>query len=141
MTRRAARLPTDAARSDLMRRVRQRGTKPEGEVASILRELKLRFRCNVRKLPGSPDFANQRRRWAIFVNGCFWHRHDGCVRTTTPTRNRQFWLAKFESNKQRDKDKIELLRAVNFVVLTVWECETGNRPLVRQRLRGLTRLG
>lgn len=132
--------PTDRSRSELMRRVRQRGTEAENEVAGILRELGLRSRRNVRTLPGSPDFANKSKRWAIFVNGCFWHRHEGCVRATTPTRNRAFWLTKFESNVKRDQNKQDLLQAMGLVVLTVWECETHNRNLVRRRLRRLTRL-
>lgn len=125
---------TDAKRSALMRRVRQRGTRAEEEVGAVLRSLGLCYRRNVRSLPGSPDFANKRKKWAIFVNGCFWHRHDGCVRTTTPTRNRDFWLAKFAANKARDKMTAMLLREMGFNVLVVWECETVKSADVRQRL-------
>jgi DNA mismatch endonuclease (patch repair protein) len=133
--------PTDPSRSELMRRVRQHGTAAENEVADVLRGLGLRFRRNVRRLPGSPDFANRRRRWAVFVHGCFWHRHRGCVRATTPTRNRAFWLAKFEANMKRDQNKERMLRSMGFVVLTIWECEAQNPNLVQRRLRGLTKLG
>ncbi|MGH6923474.1 MAG: very short patch repair endonuclease [Propylenella sp.] len=133
--------PIDPSRSELMRRVRQQGTAAENEVADVLRGLSLRFRRNVRRLPGSPDFANHRRQWAVFVHGCFWHRHRGCVRTTTPTRNRDFWLAKFDANVKRDQSKQRLLRAMGFVVVTVWECETRDRSLMRRKLRRLTTLG
>ena len=126
--------PTDPARSNLMRSVRQRGTRAEQEVASVLRELSVRFRRNVRTLPGSPDFVNQSQRWAIFVHGCFWHRHAGCRRTTTPTRNREFWLDKFEANKKRDREKERLLRAMGLDVVTIWECEASNPVLLRRRL-------
>lgn len=129
--------PTDPARSALMRRVRQTGTKAEDEVAAILRQSGLRFRRNVKSLPGSPDFANKTNRWAIFVHGCFWHRHEGCPRTTTPTRNRDFWLAKFAANVNRDTIKARLLRAMGFKVLTIWECETRNPSNVRRRLQRL----
>jgi DNA mismatch endonuclease (patch repair protein) len=129
--------PTDLARSDLMRRVRHQGTKAEENVAVVLRKLGIHFRRNVKTLPGSPDFANQYRRWVIFVHGCFWHRHENCVRTTTPTRNRQFWLDKFDANKKRDRRKARLLRAMGFRVFTVWECETSDQPTLRRRLTKL----
>lgn len=115
--------PTDSARSDLMRRVRQRGTAAELRIAEILRELGLHYRKNVKTLPGSPDFANKSRKWALFVNGCFWHHHAGCVRATVPTRNRAFWLAKFAANQTRDAAEIFRLRQQGFRVLIVWECE------------------
>jgi DNA mismatch endonuclease (patch repair protein) len=129
--------PVDPSRSELMRRVRQRGTKAEDEVGRVLRELGVHFRRNVRTLPGSPDFANKARKWAVFVNGCFWHRHKGCVRTTTPTRNRAFWLAKFAANVARDKRKTQLLQAMGFKVLIVWECEAVEQARVRRRLSSL----
>jgi DNA mismatch endonuclease, patch repair protein len=115
--------PTDSARSDLMRRVRQKGTAAELQVAEVLRELGLHYRKNVRTLPGTPDFANRSRKWALFVNGCFWHHHGGCPRATVPSRNRSFWLAKFEANRIRDAGKILRLRRQGFRVLIVWECE------------------
>ena len=126
--------PTDPARSELMRRVRQRDTKPEQDVAAALRELGLRFRRNVRALPGSPDFANRARHWAVFVHGCFWHRHKNCPRTTTPTRNRRFWLDKFDANRKRDQRNARKLRAIGFSVITVWECQTRDGPRLLQRL-------
>lgn len=129
--------PTDPARSELMRRVRQKGTEPEDQVAAALRELGVRFRRNVRTLPGSPDFANKRRKWVIFVNGCFWHRHPRCHRATTPKRNRNFWLAKFAANVLRDAEKARLLRSAGFKVLVVWECETHSRTHLRRRLERL----
>jgi DNA mismatch endonuclease (patch repair protein) len=127
--------PIDPARSALMRRVRQTGTKAEDEVAEVLRELGLRFRRNVKSLPGSPDFANKTNQWAIFVHGCFWHRHERCRRTTTPTRNREFWQAKFAANVSRDKIKARLLRTMGFRVVTIWECETRDLRKVRKRLK------
>lgn len=131
--------PVDPARSALMRRIRQKGTKAEDEVAEILRGLGVRFRRNVKTLPGSPDFANKTHHWTIFVNGCFWHRHQGCRRTTTPTRNQNFWLAKFAANVERDGIKTRLLRALGFKVVTVWECETRTPTKVRRRLQRLVR--
>jgi DNA mismatch endonuclease (patch repair protein) len=107
-----------------MGRVRQKGTRAELAVAASLTALGLRYRKNVRALPGSPDFANRSRRWAVFVNGCFWHRHTGCRRATTPTANHAFWLEKFAANRTRDAKAIQALRAKGFKVVIVWECQT-----------------
>jgi DNA mismatch endonuclease (patch repair protein) len=74
----------DAARGALVAWVRQKDTGPEQAVARALRSRGARYRKNVRSLPGSPDFANRSRKWAVFVHGCFWHRHTGCRRATTP---------------------------------------------------------
>lgn len=130
--------PTDPARSDLMRRVRRKGTQAEEEVARALREMKVRFRRNVKTLPGSPDFASQTHHWTIFVHGCFWHRHAACNRTTTPTRNRDFWLQKFEANRRRDRKKARLLRGMGFSVLTVWECQVGDQTRMNWLLARLS---
>lgn len=130
--------PVDPARSNLMRRVRQRGTAAEDAIALLLRRLGIRYRRNVRTLPGSPDFANKSRKWAIFVNGCFWHRHEGCARATTPRRNREFWIAKFAANVARDQLKAAQLRALGFRVVIVWECEITDSKAMNRRLDRLS---
>jgi DNA mismatch endonuclease (patch repair protein) len=117
---------TDPARSSLMKRVRRERTAPEETVGRALREAGMRFRRNVRDLPGSPDFANRKRRFAIFVNGCFWHHHKGCSRGSLPVANKRFWTKKFRTNRARDASKIRLLRAARYRVLIVWECECRN---------------
>jgi DNA mismatch endonuclease (patch repair protein) len=129
--------PTDPARSELMRRVRQRRTKAEDQVAAILRGLDLFYRRNVRSLPGSPDFANKSRLWAVLVNGCFWHHHTGCARATVPTRNREYWTKKFSENETRDETKRRMLTTMGFQVVVIWECEAMNPQTVRKRLRNL----
>jgi DNA mismatch endonuclease (patch repair protein) len=124
-----------------MARVRQKGTAPELAVRLAVTSLGHRYRIGPR-LPGRPDLANQTERWAIFVHGCFWHRHSGCRRTTTPTRNRQFWLDKFAANQARDARVIRELRRRGFVVLRLWECETVDRAkLQRVLLRFFERIG
>jgi len=117
-----------------MRRVRQRHTPAELQVRRVLHAIGGRFRINVRGLPGSPDVANRTKRRAIFVHGCYWHRHPGCSRATTPSKNRGFWEAKFADNMRRDRRKEQELRASGFDVLTVWECETKD-PALPDRLR------
>jgi DNA mismatch endonuclease Vsr len=112
-----------------MARIRQKGTNIEAIVATILRELCLRYRKNVKKLPGSPDFANNTGRWAIFVNGCFWHHHAGCLKATVPKTNRKFWIAKFRENRRRDARSVTRLRRAGFRVIVIWECQ-------QNRIRG-----
>lgn len=115
--------PTSAARSRLMSRVRRRDTSAELSVGRILRGLSAAYRKDVRSLPGTPDFANRSRRWAVFVNGCFWHRHTGCRRGAPPKSNTDFWGPKLARNRQRDAEAIEALRRDGFVVAVIWECE------------------
>ena len=130
-------LLVDDATSERMGRVRQKGTRPELVLRALLRSLGHRFRLANRDLDGSPDIANRRRRWAVFVHGCFWHRH-GCKATTTPSRNREFWEAKFQRNVARDRRSEEALRAQGYTVVVVWECETKRAPeLLRERLIAL----
>jgi DNA mismatch endonuclease (patch repair protein) len=116
-------LQVDDATSLRMAGIRQKSTRPELLVGKVLRALRLRYRLINRDLPGSPDFANRRARWALFVHGCFWHRH-GCSASTTPTRNREFWEAKFARNLARDAQSLEELRTSGYRVIVVWECET-----------------
>jgi DNA mismatch endonuclease, patch repair protein len=117
-------LVTDAGRSALMRRVRRARTAPEETVARALRAAGIAYRRNARGLPGTPDFANRRRGFAIFVHGCFWHRHPDCPRATTPKSNAAFWNAKFAANVARDAAKTRALTAQGFAVHVIWECET-----------------
>lgn len=117
-----------------MAKIRQRGTSPELVVRAALHQLGLRYRTHNRDLPGSPDLANRRRRWAVFVHGCYWHRHESCPRATTPRTNRAFWEAKFQRNVQRDANAVLALQRLGYRVLVVWECETPNhRPIPKLR--------
>ncbi|PPD45553.1 MAG: very short patch repair endonuclease [Methylocystis sp.] len=128
-------LPTDSERSALMQRVRRRGTPAEVTVAALCREIGLHYRLNVTTLPGSPDLANKAKRWAIFVNGCFWHGHKNCRLAKPPKRNREFWERKFADNRARDARKARELRRLGFVVAIVWQCETTNENALSRRLQ------
>lgn len=130
---------SDPARSALMKRVRQSRTSAEEAVAVGLRRAGLFYRRNAKALPGAPDFCNQRRKWAIFVNGCFWHHHKTCARGTTPKQNREFWLEKFAANRKRDAVKAKLLRARGFYVAFVWECEAFDPGRLALRIARLQR--
>ncbi|MGO9741060.1 MAG: very short patch repair endonuclease [Roseiarcus sp.] len=127
----------DADSSRRMRGQRQQKTRAEDLVASALRDAGLAYRRNVRALPGSPDFANQTRRWALFVNGCFWHHHEGCKRATIPTRNREFWLTKFEQNRARDSRKLDELEKRSFAVAVIWECEVLDPEVLNKQIAKL----
>ena len=108
-------------RSLIMASVRQRNTGPEMALRRALHHLGLRYRLHNRKLPGTPDLAFPRFKSVIFVHGCFWHSH-GCKFSTIPATRREFWLQKFEANRERDKKKIEQLQEIGWRVLVVWEC-------------------
>ena len=115
---------TTSKRSKLMAKVRQRNTSAEIRVRQELRDLGIGYRLHAKDLPGTPDIVNRSRRWAIFVNGCFWHLHEGCKRGALPKRNRQQWIKKLEANKQRDWRSLSELLDLGYSVLVVWECET-----------------
>jgi DNA mismatch endonuclease (patch repair protein) len=129
-----AETPADPRRSALFARVRQKGTAPELAVAAALRSLGASYRLNVKSLPGSPDFANRKRKWAVFVHGCYWHHHTGCRRATVPKTNEAFWRGKFAANRTRDARAIRALRRAGIRVALVWECETAEAEPVTARL-------
>ena len=114
---------TDAATSARMSRIRQTGTAPELAVRRAVAMLGLRYTTHNKDLPGSPDLANRSRGWAIFVHGCYWHRHAGCHKATTPRTNTEFWLNKFSRNVERDREARAALRRAGYRVLTFWQCE------------------
>lgn len=114
---------TDPATSLRMRGVRRTDTGAELALRKSLHSLGLRYRLHDSQLPGSPDLVFLRQRAVVFVHGCYWHRHEGCVRSTMPKRNREFWDAKFRANVRRDLRKESELEAAGWKVLIVWECE------------------
>ncbi|MBJ3764638.1 DNA mismatch endonuclease Vsr [Maribius pontilimi] len=109
-------------RSRMMAANRRRDTGPELLVRRHLHARGLRFRLDVRKLPGSPDLVLARHRAAIFVHGCYWHRHQGCRFATTPKSNQAFWTTKFARNVERDERAIATLLHMGWRVGVVWEC-------------------
>ena len=125
----------DPARSSLMRRVRQKNTSAEIRVRRLLHAMGFRFRLHPRNLPGRPDIVLPKYRMAIFVHGCFWHRHSGCSKATMPKTRRQFWSDKFRSNMERDRRKELALRELGWRVATVWECETSDLTPLGNKLR------
>lgn len=112
-----------AQRSFNMSRIRGRDTSPELVVRSFLHGLGFRYRLHDRRLPGRPDLVFSSRRVAVFVHGCFWHRHANCRYATTPSSNSAFWAKKFQENVTRDQRARINLEAIGWRVLVIWECE------------------
>ena len=114
---------TPAQRSFNMSRIRDRDTKPEVLLRSLLHRAGFRFRKNVKSLPGKPDVVLPKYRAVVLVHGCYWHRHEGCRFTTMPKTHRSFWLKKFNGTVERDRKAKLALRQRGWRVFTVWECE------------------
>lgn len=114
-----------------MSRIRSKDTKPEIIVRSLLHRMGFRFTVNGpknRKLPGKPDIVLPKYRTVIFVHGCFWHRHPGCKRRTTPSTHKEFWRKKLAENVKRDTRNRLTLEVAGWRVFVVWECAIRAAP-------------
>ena len=118
---------TAEQRSRCMAAVKGKDTKPEMIVRKYLFSRGLRFRVQVRKLPGTPDIVLPKYKTAIFVNGCFWHGHEGCKYFRLPKSNVEFWKEKIERNIERDRESMQALFDLGWKVVRVWECELRNK--------------
>jgi len=114
---------TPLQRSYNMSQIGSKATKPELIVRHWLWEHGYRYRLNVKSVPGKPDIVLRKYRTAIFVNGCFWHGHEGCSKYVVPKSNTEFWIAKIERNKERDKEEYESLQNAGWQVMVIWECQ------------------
>ena len=125
---------TAAERSELMRRVRAKDTKPEMAVRSLVHRMGFRYRLHRRELPGNPDLVFPRLRKVIFVHGCFWHGH--CCRSgqNRPRSNKGYWLPKLHRNKARDRANRAKLRRSGWDVLVVWECQVRRIEALCERI-------
>lgn len=110
-------------RSYNMSRIKGKRTKPEDLVAKYLFAQGYRYRRNVKSLPGTPDIVLKKYRTVIFINGCFWHMHEGCKYFVWPENNAEFWKEKLLANKRRDEEKIKQLTSNGWKVLVIWECQ------------------
>jgi len=129
------------SRSENMRRVRGKDTGPELRVRRVLHRAGYRFRLHRRDLPGCPDIVLPKYRLAVFVNGCFWHGHDGCKRAALPHTRHDFWAAKIAGNKARDRAAIEALGALGWHVVTLWQCRLKDEPSILDSVAGAIRNG
>lgn len=122
-------------RSARMRRVKSRDTKPELELRRLVWALGHRYRKNRRDVIGQPDLAFIGRKRAIFLHGCFWHRHDCASGRRAPKSKTAFWTDKFERNVQRDAQVRQKLKIAGWRTLVVWECELRDCSRVERRVR------
>lgn len=106
-----------------MGRIRTKGTAPELALRSALHSAGFRFRLHRKNLPGKPDIILPKYKCVIFVHGCFWHHHEGCVKSTLPKTNVEFWQNKIAANVRRDKANQDNLAKLGWQVLIVWECD------------------
>ena len=110
-----------------MAAIKGKDTKPEMIVRKYLFSCGLRFRVQVRKLPGTPDIVLPKYKTVIFVNGCFWHGHGGCKYFRLPKSNVEFWKEKIERNIERDRESMQALLDLGWKVIRIWECELRNK--------------
>lgn len=124
-------------RSENMRRIRSKGTKPEIEVRRLIYRLGYRYRLHVKTLSGKPDLVFHSRGKVIFVHGCFWHQHcdPACKKARKPTSNVTFWNNKLKANAERDERNMELLLSEGWQVLTIWQCQIKNAADLSDRIK------
>ena len=113
---------TPSQRSYIMSRIKSTNTKPEELVRKYLFSKGFRYRKNVKRLPGKPDIVLPKYRTVVFVNGCFWHKHD-CSNFKWPKSNLDYWIPKIENNAKRDVEHYDNLSNEGWKVLIIWECE------------------
>ena len=120
-----------------MSHIRSTNSKPEEIVRKYLFSKGFRYSKNVRALPGCPDIVLPKYKTVIFVNGCFWHKHD-CPRFVYPSSNQEYWIPKIQRNVERDRYNVSELRRLGWNVITVWECEI-KKAVREERLGKLTK--
>ena len=114
---------TKEQRSANMSRIHSKNTKPEIVFTKRLHRLGYRYSLHKKNLPGKPDLYLKKYNLAIFIHGCFWHRHKGCSRCTFPSQNKEYWSAKFKKNVEHDKKVYRELKRQKMNLLVFWECE------------------
>ena len=126
---------TKEQRSLCMSKIRSKDTGPEVAVRKILYSFGYQYRLHRKDLPGKPDIVLPKRKIAVFVNGCFWHQHEGCKRKSFPKTNTKYWEYKLNKNISRQKENIKLLEDSGWKVFLIWECEAKNGNLLEGKIR------
>ena len=126
---------TTKKRSWNMSRIKASETKPEIRVRSALHRAGLRFRKNVKGLPGKPDIVMRKHSLIVFVHGCFWHQHEGCKDGGLPKSRVEFWAEKLGKNVDRDVMSLAALEKLGWKVVVIWECETEKDELLQRVLQ------
>lgn len=120
-----------------MSHIKSGDTKPELKVRKYLFSQGFGYRKNDRRYPGRPDIVLPKYMAVVFVNGCFWHGHEGCRLYSTPKSNSEFWTEKIERNKKRDVETKAKLEKMGWRVLTIWECEVSTKEKFETRMEVL----
>lgn len=118
-----ARMLQSGGRSYNMSRIKGKNTKPEMLVRKFLFANGYRYRLNVKTLPGKPDIVLPKYKTVIFINGCFWHGHEGCRYFVIPKTRTEWWIEKITGTQKRDREAENQLNALGWKVIVVWECE------------------
>jgi DNA mismatch endonuclease (patch repair protein) len=118
-------------RSFNMSRIRDKNSKPELILRKFLHSKGFRYRLHVKNLPGKPDIVLPKYKTVIFVNGCFWHGHEGCKYFVIPKTRTEWWISKIKATQKRDRKKGEALKASGWKVRIVWECELRSEKIER----------
>jgi DNA mismatch endonuclease, patch repair protein len=121
-------------RSQRMSLIKAKDTGPEMAVRRLVYSLGYRYRLHVGDLPGKPDIVFKNRKKAIFVHGCFWHRHEECQLSRLPKSKLDFWLPKLSGNKERDEANQAKLSGMGWKFLIVWECELVDAQALTERI-------
>ncbi|WP_431205656.1 very short patch repair endonuclease [Bradyrhizobium betae] len=128
-------------RSANMRAVRGKHTSPELAVRKAAHRLGLRFRLHHKDLPGKPDLVFSKWRTVVFVNGCFWHGHDGCRKAKLPSSNTKFWRTKLSGNVERDHRNYRKLTDLGWHVEVIWQCDIPDAAAAAAALDRIPSLG
>ncbi len=115
--------------------VKSKNTRTELSVRKLVFSMGHRYRIHGAGLPGKPDLVFARKKKAIFVHGCFWHRHKDCKKATTPASNTEYWLPKFAKTVERDSQTLDSLRELGWASLVIWECELKDMAALANKLR------
>lgn len=124
-------------RSYIMSRIRSKNTSPEMCIRKFLHNNGFRYSLHKKELPGRPDIYLKKYKTVVFVNGCFWHMHEGCRHFVIPKTRTEWWTEKLNKNKERDEKAIEELKAMGYKVIVVWECEISTIEKRKHRLESL----
>lgn len=130
---------TPEIRSYNMSHIRSAETKPEKAVRKYLFSKGFRYRKNDARLPGKPDIYLPKYKTVIFVNGCFWHQHQGCQRFVWPKSNIEYWQKKIAGNVVRDRENYDMLTQMGYHVIVIWECQL-KKAVQRETLDDLVRV-
>lgn len=118
-----------------MSHIRSKGMAPEMAVRRLAHRMGYRYRLHRKDLPGKPDIVFPAKQKVIFVHGCFWHQHQGCIDSRIPRSNQPYWIPKLEGNRKRDKANRTKLMRMGWRSLLIWECWTGNQLRLERMIR------